>query len=93
MQRKPYLVSQRPQVACIVSIGKPALSVWQSAILAYASAKCGITFTSVEQTDKWLRKNSQNPQHLTVKAAYELLLVEPSKVVKTFSAASPPTAA
>jgi hypothetical protein len=30
------------------------LSVWQSAVLAYASGKCGVTFTSIEQTDKWL---------------------------------------
>jgi hypothetical protein len=93
MQRKPYLVSRRPQVICLASPNKPKLSIWQSAVLAYASAKCGSTFTSIEQTDKWLRTNSQNPQHLTVKAVCGLLLVEPPKSVRRLPPASPPTAA
>jgi len=93
MQRKPYLVSRRPQVVCIASIGKSTLSIWQSAVLAYASAKSGSTFTSIEQTNEWLRTNSQNPQHLTVKAVCGLLLVEPPKSARILPPAQPPTAA
>jgi hypothetical protein len=93
MQRKPYLVSRRPQVVSLASIGKPTLSVWQSAVLAYASAKSGVTLTSVEQTDKWLRTNARNPHHLTVMAVRGLLVVEPPKGMKIFPPASPPTAA
>ena len=93
MQRKPYLVSRRPQVVCIASIGRPALSVWQSAVLAYVSAKCGSTFTSIKQTKEWLRINPEDPQHLTIKAVCGLLLVEPPKRVNTLPPASPPTAA
>jgi hypothetical protein len=55
------------------------LNIWQSAVLAYASANCGITFTSIDQIGKWLRINPQDPQHPTIEVAYSLLLVEPPK--------------
>jgi len=93
MQRKPYLVSRRPQVVSLASIGKPTLSVWQSAVLESARAKSGVTLTSVEQTDKLLRANARNPHHLTVMAVRSLLVVEPPKGMKVFPPASPPTAA
>jgi hypothetical protein len=81
MQHKRFAsLHVEKQAIHLVSPGKPALSVWQSAVLAYASAKCGITFTRIEQADKWLRKNPQNPQHLTVKAVCGLLLVEPPRM-------------
>jgi hypothetical protein len=81
------------QAIHLVSPGKPTFSIWQAAVLAYASAKCGVTFTSIEQTDKWLRTNARNPQRLTGKAVCGLLLVEPPRGVKIFPTASPPTAA
>jgi hypothetical protein len=90
MQRRPYLVSQPKQGVHLASLGKPTLSVWQSAILAYASAKCGITFTSIEQTDKWLRSNPLNPQHLTIKAVCGLLVVEPPKKSRDILTDPPP---
>jgi hypothetical protein len=93
MHRKPYLVLRQERPVHLASLGKLRLSIWQAAVLAYASSKSGVTFTSIEQTENWLRKNSQNPQHLTVKAVYGLLLVEPPKGVKTLPPASPPTAA
>jgi hypothetical protein len=81
------------QAIHLVSPGKPALSVWQSAVLAYASAKCGLAFTSVEQTDWWLRNNPRDAQHLTVKALRELLAVKPPRGVKIFPPAPPTPAA
>jgi|HubBroStandDraft_1064217.scaffolds.fasta_scaffold321435_2 hypothetical protein len=94
MQQTLCLVSQRKPGIHLASIGKPTLSIWQSAVLAYASAKCGTTFTSIDQTENWLRKNSQNPQRLTVKALCGLLLVEPPRGVRIFPPAPrPPTAA
>src|ERR1017187_3225383 len=74
-----YLVARQGQGIHLESLERPTLSIWQSAVLAYASAKCGIKFTSIEHTDRWLRTNPQNPQHLTVKAVFGLLLVEPPK--------------
>jgi hypothetical protein len=88
------LVSQRKPGIHLASLGKPTLSIWQSAVLAYASAKCGTTFSSIDQTEKWLRKNSQDPHYLTVTAVCGLLLVEPPRGVRKFPPASePPTAA
>jgi hypothetical protein len=94
MQQTLRLVSQRKPGIHLASLGKPTLSIWQSAVLAYASAKCGTTFTSIGQTENWLRKNSQNPSHLTVKAVCSLLLVEPPRgVVFPPARQPPPTAA
>jgi len=90
MRRKLDLVSRHDQTIHLASLEKPTLSIWQSAILACASAKCGLQFTSIEQTDKWLRANPHNPQHLTLQAVCGLLVVEPRLPV--FSPA-PPTAA
>jgi hypothetical protein len=90
LRRKLNLVSRQEQGIHLASLGKPTLSTWQSAILAYASSKCGIRFTSIEQTDKWLRANPQNPQHLTVEAVCELLVVDAPRPV--FSPASPTAA-
>jgi hypothetical protein len=93
MDRKPYLISRQKHGIHHASLGKPALSVWQSAVLAYASAKSGIAFTSIEQADRWLRTNPLNPKHLAVKAVCGLLVVEPPKKVRTFPPTQPPTAA
>jgi len=92
MQRQPCAFSRQRQAVHFASLGKQPLSIWQSAVLAYASAKCGTTFTTINQTDKWLRINLRHPQHLTVKAACRLLLVEPPNGVEIFPPASPPTA-
>jgi len=78
-QQKLHVASRHAQGIHLASLGKPTLSIWQSALLAYASAKCGKTFTSIEQTDKWLRTNTANPQHLAVKAVCRLLVVEPAE--------------
>jgi hypothetical protein len=95
-QRAPqdvYLVARQPQAIHLESIGKPILSIWQSAVLGYDSAKCGIKFTSIEHTDRWLHTNPQNPQHLTVKAVLGLLLIERPKGRRKYSPAPPPKAA
>jgi hypothetical protein len=73
MQRKPHLFSRRPQAGCLASLDKPPLSIWQSAILASASAKYGITFTNIERPENWLRKNSQNRQDLTPRGGVWLI--------------------
>lgn len=57
----------------------PTLSIWQSAVLAYASAKCGISFTSIGQIDKWLQTNRQDSQRSVVRAVCRLLVAEPPK--------------
>lgn len=88
-KQKFHLRSQPAQEIHLSLREKPALSIWQSAVLAYASAKCGKTFTSIEQTDKWLRTNLKNPQHLTVKAVRGLLVAEPPRENPEI----PPTAA
>ena len=68
----------------------PTPSIWQAAVLAYASAKCDILFTSIGQIDKWLRKNPQDSNHSAVRAVGRLLVAEP-KVVECFTA--PPATA
>jgi hypothetical protein len=36
-------------------MGNPkAMTTWQSAILAYASDRCGVRFTSLREADQWL---------------------------------------
>ena len=93
MQRKLHLVLRQRQGVSPASLGKATLSIWQSAVLAYASAKGGTAFTTIEQTQDWLHANTQHSEHLSVKAVCELLLVEPPKHNPIFSPALPPTAA
>jgi hypothetical protein len=92
MQQQLYPSSRQEQGVVLASLGKPPLSIWQSAVLAYASAKCGIAFTSIEQTDTWLRTNIRHPQHLIVRVAFGLLLVEPPSGAEMPAPASPRTA-
>ena len=92
-QKRLYIALQRANQTSkldLASLRQPALSMWQSAILVYASVKCGIKFTSIDQTDRWLRMNPHNPQHLTVDVVLQLLLVEPPRDRRK---SSPPTAA
>lgn len=92
-QQDAYMLSEQEQGSRLLSFGAPPLSIWQSAVLAYAGAKCGINFTSIEHTDRWLRTNPQNPEHLTVQAVFGLLLVEPPKDHWKFPPAQPSKAA
>ena len=88
-----YLVPREAQGIHLASITRPTLSIWQSAVLAYASAKCGVTFTSIEHTDRWLRTNLHNPQHITVQAVFGLLLLQPPKGRRRSPPTPPPRAA
>jgi hypothetical protein len=83
-QQKPLLVPREQVAIHLASPGETQLSAWQCAVLAYISAKCGLAFTSVEQTDKWLRNNPRDAQHQTVKALRELLAVKPPRGVRIF---------
>jgi len=96
MRQKLYVDTGQVQGTHVASLQKPTLptlSNWQSAVLAYMSVKCGIMFTSIEQTESWLRTNRQNPQHLSVSAICGLLFIEPPKRVRIFSPHPLPTAA
>jgi len=66
------------------SLTQPTLSIWQSAVLAYASAQCGISFSSIGQIDKWLRTNPQDSKHSAVRAVCTLLITEPPKSGRPF---------
>jgi hypothetical protein len=92
-QQKPLLVPREQVAIHIASPEETTLSAWQCAVLAYASAKCGLAFTSIEQTDWWLRNNPRDAQHLTVKALRELLAVKPPRGVKIIPPAPPTPAA
>ena len=79
MHKKRCLISNREQEYSLAAPETPALSIWQSAVLAYVSAISGTAYTSIEQTNNWLRTNPQNPQHLIVKVVCGLLVAEPPK--------------
>jgi hypothetical protein len=88
--RPALLLSRRKQWSRHASPRKPTLSIWQSALLAHASAKCGIRFTSIEQTGNWLRANPQDPRQTAVQEVCGLLVVEPPRPAYS---PVPPTAA
>ena len=57
--------------------GRPTLTNWQSAVLAYASNKCGSVLIGISETDEWLRQNPQSPGHLAVRALRALMVCDP----------------
>jgi hypothetical protein len=88
-QRTLRLVSQRkPGIH-----EKPTLSIWQSGVLAYANAKCGTKFTSIEQIENWLRKNSHSPPTPDCKGRVRSIAGRATKRRAGIPPAPPPPAA
>jgi hypothetical protein len=52
-----------------------SVSVWVDAVLAYASERCGVPFTNLQEADEWLLNHPENP--LNQKAIRVLLTAEP----------------
>jgi hypothetical protein len=77
-----FIASRNGKQIDPVSLSPPPLSVeglniWQSALLAHASAKCGTPLTGVDQTDLWLNANPHSQQHGMVETIRSLLVVGP----------------
>jgi len=73
-EQKLFLVLQKPNIYA-VSV-KELLSTWRAEVLTYFSARCGITFTSMEQVDVWLRTCSQTQDHLERGAVHKLFVMK-----------------
>jgi hypothetical protein len=79
-QQRFYLSSAELRIRRVSRRGQ-ALSIWQAAVLGYASAKSGVKFGTTEQASQWLQKNPEHPQQTAVNEAFVLLAVDPSQIL------------